>query len=135
MVGVILLSPTYKLSLEAKYYFEKEDFKRAYELAKEAYILDPYNKMAFSILTQSKIATTYQNFNTDFNNYFDKIKKISKQKNISDKDKKRVKIMLEILIDEYKNLKPSILLPKSLKEKSEKNYKKVKELYERVFKK
>ena len=43
--------------------------------------------------------------------------------------------MLEILIDEYKNLKPSILLPKSLKEKSEKNYKKVKELYERVFKK
>jgi len=130
-----LLSPTYRLSLEAKYYFEKEDFKKAYELAKKAYILDPYNKMAFSILTQSKIAQSYQNFNNDFNNYFDKIKKISEKENISDKDKKRIKMMLEILIDEYKNLKPSILLPKSLKEKSEKNYQKVKELYERVFKK
>ena len=130
-----MLSPTYRLSLEAKYYFEKEDFKKAYELAKKAYILDPYNKMAFSILTQSKIAQSYQNFNNDFNNYFDKIKKISEKENISDKDKKRIKMMLEILIDEYKNLKPSILLPKSLKEKSEKNYQKVKELYERVFKK
>ena len=103
-------------------------------MAKEAYILDPYNKMAFSILTQSQIAQKWAEFNKDFYRYFEEIKKISNKQQISKKDKIRIKIMLEILIDEYKNLKPSLLIPNALKREAKKNYKKVKELYERVFK-
>jgi tetratricopeptide (TPR) repeat protein len=121
--------------LEAKYYFEMGDYTKAEKLAKEAYLLDPYNRMAFSILTQSKIAKSWENFNKDFEKYFKRIKEISNKEVISDKDKERIKIMLEILLDEHKNLKPSLLLPKKLKEKTKQNYEKVKEIYERVFKK
>ena len=42
--------------------------------------------------------------------------------------------MLEILLEEYKSLKPSILIPKSLKQEADEKYKKVKKLYEELFK-
>jgi len=39
-------------------------------LAKKAYILDPYNKMAFTVKTQAKIAQQWQHFINDANNFF-----------------------------------------------------------------
>ena len=121
------------MSLEAKYYFEIGDYNKAYKLAKEAYILNPYNRMAFSIKTQSEIAKEWQNFINDSKNYFKKIEEIANKEKITDKDKKRIKIMLEILLDEYKSLKPSLLLPKDLKKKANENYLKARELYEKLF--
>jgi hypothetical protein len=41
--------------------------------------------------------------------------------------------MLEILLDEYKNLKPSILISKNLKQKAKIEYEKAKGIYEKVF--
>ncbi len=89
--------------------------------------------MAFSIYTQSKIAITWQNFIKDATLYFEKINLIANKENISQKDKKKVKIMLEILLDEYKLLKPSKLLPKELKIKADRLYLKAKEIYAKVF--
>ena len=89
--------------------------------------------MAFSIKTQSEIAKEWQNFINDSQNYFKKIEEIANKDEITDKDKKRIKIMLEILMDEYKTLKPSLLLPKTLKNKANENYLKAKELYEKLF--
>ena len=129
------LNESYRLSFEAKYYFEIGNFKKAYELAKKAYTLNPYNRMAFSIKTQSKIAKEWQNFIDDANKYFKEIREIANKDEITNKDKERIKIMLEILLDEYKLLKPSPLLPKYLKEKAKEKYLKAKEIYERVFKK
>ena len=89
--------------------------------------------MAFSIKTQSEIAKEWQNFINDSKKYFKKIEEIANKEEITDKDKKRIKIMLEILLDEYKSLKPSLLLPKELKEKANENYLKARELYEKLF--
>jgi len=89
--------------------------------------------MAFTIKVQSQIAKEWQNFINDADEFFDKIQKTADKKVITDKDKKRIKIMLEILIDEYKTLKPSLLLPKELKEKAKEKYLKAKELYEKLF--
>ena len=124
---------SYRLSLEARYYFEIEEFDKAYKKAKEACILDPYNKMAFSIYNQSQIAKEWQNFINDVKEYFKKIKEISNKKNITKKDRLRIKMMLEILIDEYKTLRQSSLISESLKEKAKKEYLKVKKIYEKIF--
>jgi len=123
------------LSIEAKYYYEIGNYKKAYNLAKKAYILNPYNRMAFTIKTQSKIAKSWQNFIDDFDKFFDKIQEIANKENITKKDKLRIKIMLEILISEYKTLKPSLLIPEKLKKEAKEKYQKARELYERLFKK
>jgi len=129
----MLLNKSYRLSLEARYYFEEGEFNKAYVKAKEAYLLDPYNRMAFTIYTQSKIAKEWETFLNDSNNYFKKIENIANKSHITLKDRQRVKIMLEILLDEYKNLKPSILIPKDLKLKAKQQYQKAREIYEKVF--
>lgn len=89
--------------------------------------------MAFTIYTQSKIAKEWETFLNDSNNYFKKIENIANKSHITLKDRQRVKIMLEILLDEYKNLKPSILIPKDLKLKAKQQYQKAREIYEKVF--
>jgi len=89
--------------------------------------------MAFSIYTQSQIAKEWQNFINDAKKYFKEIEKIANKENITKKDKLKIKMMLEILIDEYKNLKPSLLISKDLKEKAKKEYLKAKKIYEEVF--
>ena len=89
--------------------------------------------MAFTIKVQSQIAKEWQNFINDADEFFDKIQKTANKNNITEKDKKRIKIMLEILIDEYKTLKPSLLLPKELKEKAKEKYIRARELYEKLF--
>jgi len=126
-------NPSYRLSLEAKYFYEIGEYEKAYKLAHKAYLLNPYNKMAFTIETQSKIAKEWQRFIDDFDNYFTDIEKIANKPYISEKDKLRIKIMLEILLDEYKMLKPSLLLPKDLKEAAKIRYEKARELYEKLF--
>jgi tetratricopeptide (TPR) repeat protein len=128
-----MLNDSYRLSFEAKYFFEIGDYKKAELLAKKAYILEPYNRMAFTVYTQSKIANEWQNYINDAEKYFKKIEIIANKKNITKQDREKVKIMLEIIIDEYKTLTPSLLLPESLKEKAQKMYRKGEKLYENVF--
>ena len=135
VVTYFSFNKSYRLSLEARYYFEIEEFDKAYKKAKEAYILDPYNRMAFSIYNQSQIAKEWQNFINDAKKYFKDIKEIADKENITKKDKLKIKMMLEILIDEYENLKPSLLISKTLKEKAKKEYLKAKKIYEEVFNK
>jgi tetratricopeptide (TPR) repeat protein len=128
-----MLNDSYRLSLEARYYFESGEYDKAYEKAKKAYILDPYNRMAFTVYTQSQIAKEWVNFLNDSEKYFKEINAIANKPNITDKERQKVKIMLEILLDEYKNLKPSLLISDTLKDKAKKEYEKAKDIYEKVF--
>jgi len=91
--------------------------------------------MAFTLKTQSQIAKEWQHFIDDSNDFFDKIKEIANKQNITKKDKLRIKIMLEILLNEYKTLTPSYLIPNELKKEAKNQYIKVKELYEKLFEK
>jgi tetratricopeptide (TPR) repeat protein len=130
-----MLNDSYRLSMEAKYFFEIGDYKKAEILAKKGYILDPYNRMAFTIYMQSKIAKEWQNYINDAKEYFKKIEKIANKNKITKKDKEKVKIMLEIIMEEYMTLPPSHLLPKYLKKQAKEMYEKGKKLYVEVFRK
>ena len=129
------LNRSYRLSLEARYYYDQGEFAKAYKKAKEAYLLDPYNRMAFTIYTQSEIAKEWEEFLNDSKEYFKKIQNIANSQNITEKERQKVKIMLEILMDEYKNLKPSLLISDEIKKKAKEEYEKAKGIYEKVFKK
>jgi tetratricopeptide (TPR) repeat protein len=119
--------------MEAKYFFETGDYKKAELLAKKAYILDPYNRMAFTVYTQSKIAKQWQNYINDAIKYFKEIENIANKPNITKKDKLKVKVMLEIIMEEYKTLPQSKLLPKDLRIRAKELHEKGKKLYVEVF--
>ena len=59
--------------MEAKTFYELGEYEKAYQLAKKAYELEPYNRMAFTILTQSEIAKEWKNYIEESKNYFKKI--------------------------------------------------------------
>jgi len=138
ILGVFLyyfLNDSYRYSIEAKAYYSLGEYEKAYKLAKKAYDLDKYNRMAFTVVTQSEIAQVWQKFIQNSNEYFVNIESISNKETITNADKIRIKMMLEIIMGEYKNLPHSKLLDKDLEKKAYKNYKKAKELYNGIFKK
>jgi tetratricopeptide (TPR) repeat protein len=133
IIFIYFFNQSYQYSLEAKTFYELGEYEKAYQLAKKAYELEPYNRMAFTILTQSEIAKEWKNYIEESKNYFKKIEEISNKKVITKKDKIRVKMMLEIIIEKYKLLKNSKLIDKKLKQEAYTQYKKGEKLYEEVF--
>jgi len=125
---------SYRIALEAKIYYELKDYSKAEELAQESYKLDKYNRLAFTILTQSKIAKIWKIYIKESNEYLMEINSIANKDIITNADKIKIKMMLEIIIGEYKNLPKSKLLNEELKEKAKNNYIKAVKLYNGIFK-
>jgi tetratricopeptide (TPR) repeat protein len=109
------------------------NYEKAYELAKKANDSDSYNKMAFTVLAQSKIALEYVNYIKEGNEYFKKIDKISSKKEYSDADKVRIKLMCEIMLGNYKKLVPTKLTNKDLIKDAKKSRDKFLQLYKELF--
>jgi tetratricopeptide (TPR) repeat protein len=124
---------SYQNSIQARVYYFLGNYDNAYELAKKAYEQDNYNKMANTVMTQSKIAKEYESYIEEGNKYFKKIDEISSKKDYNEADKTRVKMMCEIMIESYKNLSPSTMTEESLLKKSKKMQKKFIQLYEELF--
>jgi len=135
IIFVYFFDDSYRYSLEAKTYYEFGKYQEAYNLAKKAYKLNRYNRMAFTILTQSQLSQVWEKYIKNSKEYFTQIESISNKDIISNADRIRIKMMLEIIIGEYGHLPDSKLLHKSLKEGAKKQYLKAKELYNGVFKK
>jgi tetratricopeptide (TPR) repeat protein len=134
-VSIYIFSPSYRYSFEAKTYYEFGKYQKAYKLAKQAYELNRYNTMAFTILTQSKISIVWDMFIKESKEYFTQIESISNKETITKSDKMRIKIMLKIIMGQYKNLPHSKLLNRELVENANLQYKKAKEFYDGIFKK
>ncbi len=126
---------SYRKSIEAKYYYLKGDYKKAYILSREAFDLDPYNKMAFTIMTQSKISAKYQEYIEEGRNFLDKIKAISEKPSITKADKTKIKMMCETMMERYKNISPTVLTDKSLVKEAMKTYRQFEQIYEDLFQK
>ncbi|MCF6172424.1 MAG: hypothetical protein L3J44_01330 [Campylobacteraceae bacterium] len=126
-------SSSYQNSFEARFYYLVGNYDKAYEFAQKAYRQDSYNKMAFTVLSQSTIAKKYVAYIKEGNKYFDRIDKISSEKNYKEADKIRIKLMCQIMIDEYKKLVPTKLTDKELVEDAKKTYTKFKQLYKQLF--
>lgn len=126
-------SSSYQKSLQARVSYFLGNYESAYMYAKKAYQEDSYNKMAFSVLTQSEIALRYINYIKRGKEYFDKINAISSKKDITQADKSRIKLICEIMMGEYKNLTSSLLTDKKLQENAKITYKKFKQVHNELF--
>jgi tetratricopeptide (TPR) repeat protein len=125
-------SNSYKYSLEAKIKYALGDYKEAIRLASKAFELDPYNKMAFSILAQSKNSIKILDYISDAKDYLKKINTLSKKSNFSNADKIKIKMICELMIGRFKKLVPSVMTEKSLYKKSKKLYKEFVKIYEKL---
>lgn len=126
-------SSSYQKSLQARVNYFLGDYKSAYMYAKKAYDEDNYNKMAFSVLTQSKIALEYTNYIKRGKDYIKQLDAISSKPKITKSDKSRIKLICEIMIGEYENLTSSLMSDEKLKENAKITYKKFKQVHNELF--
>ena len=108
MGGYFLVNPSYQKSIQAKYHFEMGEYNEAYTLANEAFSLDVYNRMASTVMAQSKTSLRYVKYIDMAKGYMEKINEIAKHEIITDADKAKIRIMSEIVIDSYVKLAPSV---------------------------
>jgi len=132
MVIYFLTNPSYEKSLEAKFYYETGDFKQAYQLSKEAFQLNNYNKMAATIMTQSQYSLKYVNYINDAKRYIKEIEKTIKNKEVTDKDRAKIRMISKIMIDRYKKLAPSVVVDKELIQEAQAYYEKFQKLLKKA---
>jgi len=127
-----LVNPSYEKSIQAQYYYEIGDYKEAYKRANEAFGLDVYNRMASTIMAQSKTAMKYQKYIDQAKQYMAEINKIADKDTISDADRAKMKMMSEIMIDSYKKLAPSVITDNKLVREAAKYYSDFEKILETV---
>ena len=132
MGGYFLVNPSYQKSIQAKYYYEIGDYKEAYTLANEAFSLDVYNRMASTVMAQSKTSLRYVKYIDMAKGYMVKINEIAKHESITDADKAKIKIMSEIVIDSYIKLAPSVITDTELVKEAASYNKNFEQLLEKV---
>lgn len=124
---------SYQDSIQARVFYFLEDYDLAHELSKKAYEKDVYNKMAFTVYTQSKIALKFVEYINQGNEYLKKIDAISEQEEVSEADRSRIKLMSEIMIESYFELSPSSLTDKKLVKKAKTMQERFVSLYKELF--
>ena len=117
-VSFVTLSPSYKNALGAKFYYEMGDYETAYRLSKSAYHKDIYNKLAHTVMVQSEISQKYALYIARSNGYLENIQKISKSGKISKANLDKIRMMCDIAVSDYKELKPSNLTDSDLQEEA-----------------
>ena len=118
---------SYKLALEAKFYYESREYEKALNLSQKALDLDAYNKMAATMLNQSKAAIKFSSYIKNGKEYLERIKKMS-QSGVSKTDNERIKMMCDVMIEDFENLRNSALLDNELKSEALK----MKEAFEKL---
>ncbi len=134
MAIYFLTNPSYEKSLEAKYHFETGSYEKAYELANEAFSMDVYNRMASTIMAQSKTALKYVKYVNQAKEYMRRINDIAAQQSISDADRAKIKMMSEIMTDSYVKLAPSVITDRALVQEAAAYHKNFEQLLEKVNK-
>jgi len=127
-----LVNPSYEKSIQAQYYYETGDYDEAYKLANEAFSLDVYNRMASTIMAQSKTSMKYKKYIDKAKQYIAEINKIAAKDTISDADRARIKLMSEIMVDSYTKLAPSVITDNKLVREAAKYYSDFEKLLEKV---
>jgi tetratricopeptide (TPR) repeat protein len=97
-------NPSYQKSIQAKVLYVMGEYEEANELAKEAYKLDHYNRMSFTILTQSQNNLKYVKYIEDATKFYTKIDKITDKSTLSREDKTRIAMMCRVVIDDYEDV-------------------------------
>ncbi|MEA3330331.1 MAG: hypothetical protein U9Q29_01380 [Campylobacterota bacterium] len=132
MGGYFLANPSYDKSIRAKYYYEIGDYKEAYSLAKEAFSLDVYNRMASTIMAQSRTSLKYVDYISDAKKYMKEINEIAVHEVVSDADKAKLRLICEIMNSSYIKLAPSVITDEDLVQESAKYHDGFEKLLEKV---
>ena len=117
-ISFITLSPSYKNALGAKFYYETGDYETAYKLSSSAYHKDIYNKLAHTVMVQSEISQKYATYIARSNGYLENIQKISKSGKVSKVNLDKIRMMCDIAVSDYAELKPSNLTDSDLQEEA-----------------
>ena len=99
-------NPSYERSLQAKFYYALGDYPTAYKFAKESFDLDPYNRMAATVMTQSQTALKFVDYIDQAKEYSEKIALIAASESITEADKAKMKLMSEVMIDSFVKISP-----------------------------
>jgi len=132
MASYFIVNPSYEKSIKAKYYFEIGEYTEAYSLAQEAFSIDVYNRMAATIMAQSKTSMRYVDYNKQAKKYMKQINEIALHENISESDKAKIRLICEIMIGSYTKLAPSIITDRELVRETADYYHKFEKLLEKV---
>ena len=135
MGGYFLVNPSYEKSITAKYYYEIGEYDESYFIAKEAFALNVYNRMASTVMVQSQIALKYVDYINLAEKYMLDINEISLHETVSNADKAKIRIICEIMLGSYVKLAPSVITDKKLVEESAKYYKSFEKLLAKVTEK
>jgi len=98
-----IFSESYQKSIRAKAYYSFGEYKEAYKLSKEAFELDAYNKMAFTVMGQSRINLKFLEFIEMANGYKNDIQKMVED-GASSEEKIKIKIICEVVMGKYKEV-------------------------------
>jgi tetratricopeptide (TPR) repeat protein len=128
------LNPSYERSMEAKYYYEIGEYKEAYELANEAFSMDIYNRMASTIMAQSKTSLKYVAYIEQAKGYLQEINAMAENESINEAQRAKIKLMSEVVVSSYKKLAPSVITDKELVEEAATYNAKFEKLLEKVNK-
>ncbi|MDD2651781.1 MAG: hypothetical protein PHX44_01870 [Sulfurimonas sp.] len=132
MALYFIVNPSYEKSLRAKYYYEVGEYTEAYNLAKEAFGIDLYNRMAATIMAQSQISLKYVAYIQEAKEYMKSIDAIAKHEQISDVDRAKIKMMCNIMVGSYVKLAPSVVTDKELVQEAAAYHAKFEKLLEKV---
>jgi len=133
ILGITLVvNPSYERSLEAKYYYEMGEYEDAYELATEAFELDRYNRMASTIMAQSKTSLKYVKYINEAKGYMKQINDMAQNETITMAQRAKIKLMSEIMVKSYVKLAPSVITDSALVQEAKKYYDDFENLLEKV---
>jgi len=132
MSTYFIFNPSYTKSIEAKYFYEMGEYDEAYALANEAFSMDVYNRMASTIMAQSKTSLKYAKYIKQAKKYLHEIKEMAKEETINDASRAKIKIMSEIVVHSYVKLAPSVITDKELVKEAAKYHKEFEKLLEKV---
>ncbi len=134
MVIFALTNPSYEKAFEARWHYFMGNYDEAYKIAKEAYELDRYNRMAFTVMRQTEVAKEYLDYIREGKRYLNLIEDVANHPPIGEADKIRIKMMCEVMIGRYEKLSPTKLTDAELVEQAKEIYKKFQNLYTSLFK-
>ncbi len=129
-----LTNPSYEKAFEARWQYFMGNYDEAYKIAKEAYELDRYNRMAFTVMTQTEVAKRYLDYIREGERYLSLIEDVANHPPIGEADKVRIKMMCEVMIGKYERMAPTKLTDRELVQRAEEIYRKFRSLYTSLFK-
>jgi tetratricopeptide (TPR) repeat protein len=125
----VFSNPSYQKSLESKVRYAMGDFDGAYALAKESFEMDPYNRMASTVMAQSQTALKYVRYNEEAERYIKEIRRIADQKTVTPAERAKIKMMAAIMVDSYQKIAPTVVTDDELVMRARSNYEQFEKLH------